>query len=408
MAFRIHEHVVRGEIDNRTRGQVTGTLWFEGREDPVVLELQGNPWRDLAGHSLRFVNPNPKPGLPEGLQTLQKGQVGDITASRKVKVPECSMDELMEHFKNKTPYPWHWGNSLYLEWYSACNGRVVVESSEYTLEIEGPPTWTMTEEEEQAQGEANAKAMEGFMGDLARVLELLPPVDEDGDVPEAEAEADDWDARMKLLFDRTDARVRAEGLEKDHETWDRVYEEEREKLRRERGEPEPEPLTPGEEEERARWIEEMNAVCEEALEEWVKNPPPEPEPHPLREFATELGLQIHEDIQKGGWLPEDAPDEHPLRELQYGVTFAAAKLAGALGHFEGGLHTWPPDELLAGDVLVRLKKARGYLRDAIAGLDAVDEQRLAPPEWISSLRLHVEHILNEVLRLIREARDGLE
>lgn len=92
MAHRIHEHIVRGEVDNRTRGRVTGTLWLEGRAEPVSLDLQGNPWRDLAGLRLRFSNPRPKPGPPEGLQSLQKGQAGDITASRKVKVPDCSSE----------------------------------------------------------------------------------------------------------------------------------------------------------------------------------------------------------------------------------------------------------------------------------------------------------------------------
>ncbi len=39
--------------------------------------------------------------------------------------------------------------------------------------------------------------------------------------------------------------------------YERIYEEEREKIRQERGEPEPEPLTPEQEAEQAAWIEEM-------------------------------------------------------------------------------------------------------------------------------------------------------
>jgi hypothetical protein len=404
MAFRIHEQVLRGEIDNRVKGRVTGTIWLEGRGQPLILELKGNPWRDLAGHLLRFTNPDPKPGVPEGLAAVQQGQVGDITASRKVKVLDCSMDEFVEHYKNRTPFPWHWGNSLYLEWYSEANGRVVIESSDYALVLEGEAAWTMTAGEEEAQAVENEKAMEGFMGDMARMLELMPEEAEDQEIPDVEAEADDWDATLNLLFDRTDARLRAEGLEGDREAQDRIYEEERAKLRRERGEPEPEPLTPEQIAEQERWVAEMNAICEEAMKEAETHPPPEPEPHPLRAFAFELGLQIHREIEAGGWIPKGAPEEHPLHEVHYGVTFAAAKLAGALGHFEYGDREWPPDEWVAGDVLVRLKKARGFLRDAIAGLDAAEEQRLAPQEWISGIRPHVEHILSEVLRLIEEAR----
>jgi hypothetical protein len=42
MAFRIHESVVRGEVDNRVKGFVRGKIWIEGRAEPVLLELEGN------------------------------------------------------------------------------------------------------------------------------------------------------------------------------------------------------------------------------------------------------------------------------------------------------------------------------------------------------------------------------
>lgn len=61
MAWRIEEQIVRGEIDNRTPGLVTGKLWLVGREEPINLKLEGNPWRDLAGHLLNFTNPDPIP-----------------------------------------------------------------------------------------------------------------------------------------------------------------------------------------------------------------------------------------------------------------------------------------------------------------------------------------------------------
>src|SRR5438309_6045074 len=44
MAFRIHDSVVRGEIDNRVMGTVSGKIWVEGRAEPVVLKLKGNAW----------------------------------------------------------------------------------------------------------------------------------------------------------------------------------------------------------------------------------------------------------------------------------------------------------------------------------------------------------------------------
>jgi hypothetical protein len=49
MAFRIHDSVVRGEIDNRVKGIVRGKVWVVARKRPVLLELKGHAWPDLAG-----------------------------------------------------------------------------------------------------------------------------------------------------------------------------------------------------------------------------------------------------------------------------------------------------------------------------------------------------------------------
>lgn len=49
MAWRLHDRVVRGEIDNRQRGHVRGKIWLIGRPDRIALDLTGNCWPDLAG-----------------------------------------------------------------------------------------------------------------------------------------------------------------------------------------------------------------------------------------------------------------------------------------------------------------------------------------------------------------------
>src|ERR1017187_1464674 len=97
MAFRIHDSVVRGEIDNRVKGIVRGKIWVEGRAEPVALELKGNAWPDLAGCLLTFANPHqriPHHGL-DSLNPIQTGQIGDLTASRKVRVPSVPMEEFL-------------------------------------------------------------------------------------------------------------------------------------------------------------------------------------------------------------------------------------------------------------------------------------------------------------------------
>ena len=44
MAFRVHDNVIRGEIDNTRRGVVTGKIWVVGRDEPLELELAGDCW----------------------------------------------------------------------------------------------------------------------------------------------------------------------------------------------------------------------------------------------------------------------------------------------------------------------------------------------------------------------------
>ncbi|HMP72667.1 MAG TPA: hypothetical protein PKE55_05325 [Kiritimatiellia bacterium] len=409
MAWRIDEPLIKGELDNRIRGTTTGTLWFQGRDEPVILNLQGNPWRDLAGHVLRFVNPNPKPGTDlSGVATHQEGVVGDITASRKVRVPDCPREEFIAGYKSGRVFTFHMANSLYLEWYSEANGRVVIESADYQIDLSSQATWTMTEDEEQQQIKANSEAIVHFMQRLADAMDqdhhLPDPEHDDHPTSEIEAQAEAETARMNRLTDRIHARLEKEGFD-DPNAYERIWREEREKLRIEMGEPEPEPLTPEQEAERAAWIEEMNRVCEEAL----ANPDEMEDPfenHPLVTLCSDLGIRIFHDIKNNAWVDEQAHHEHPLLEIEGGVQAASAKLAGALNG-TSRREEWPPHPLFAGDTLVRLKKARSYLRDALAGLDAADQQRLATSPWRSEIRQHIEHIIAAVQTAIDEVRESL-
>ncbi len=168
MAWRIHHQVVRGFIDNRIQGKVTGSIWLAGREQPFTLELQGNAWPDLAGCLLEFNNPSPIEGDLAGFADQQRGICGDMTASRKVKVPTVPLEKLAE-FRGK-PFPFVWGNSIYLEWFSERNGRVVIESCECQLSL-SPPLWRLTEQEAAADIPLKQKAMEEFMQNLQRLAE---------------------------------------------------------------------------------------------------------------------------------------------------------------------------------------------------------------------------------------------
>ena len=56
MAWRLDQHVIKGEIQNRIPGKVTGLIWLKGLNQPVELKLKGNCYRDLAGAKLVFEN----------------------------------------------------------------------------------------------------------------------------------------------------------------------------------------------------------------------------------------------------------------------------------------------------------------------------------------------------------------
>ena len=415
MAWRIEESLIRGEVDNRIRGRVTGRLWFTGRTDPVVLELKGNPWRDLAGHVLRFINPEPKSGDLGSFSSLQRGVTGDITASRKVKVPDCSMDELMVYFEARKPFPWHWGNSLHLEWHSETNGRVVIESASYQLELDSDCTWSMDEATEQEQRTANGQKMVAFMEQLTTTIAAAASEDDDVPTSKSEASADANAARMDLLLDRVTGRMQREALVPSE--FSRVMEAERKRMRRERGEPEPAPLTPDEKAVQNRWIDMMNTAAHEVIAAAQADEANQPQGddanerpahwHPLVERCYALVHRLIEEPEQRGWLSEADGREHPLRELIEGVMSSAGKLAGALGSTLDA-STWPPILILAGSVLVRLKKARGHLRDALGGLEATVTQNLADSAWCVEVGEETTAILAEVERLINEVRAVLE
>src|SRR5947209_15020337 len=107
MAFRIHDSVVRGEIDNRSKGIVRGKVWLEGRTEPILLELQGNACPDLAGCLLAFTNPGRRvtDSRLDMLAREQRGAAGELTASRKARVLDIPIEEALAASKNKQKPP---------------------------------------------------------------------------------------------------------------------------------------------------------------------------------------------------------------------------------------------------------------------------------------------------------------
>jgi hypothetical protein len=65
---------------------------------------------------------------------------------------------------------------------------------------------------------------------------------------------------------------------------------------------------------------------------------------------------------------------------------------------------WPPESLVAGYIIVRLKKARNYLIGTLHALDSAHEESLATPQWRSLAQLEVNGIYEQTLHFLREAR----
>jgi hypothetical protein len=200
MALRLDNAVIRGEIDNTSRGNVRGRLWLVGREDPVVLDLRGDAWRDVAGTRLSFVNPHPEAqSAADALHPKQKGYVGDITASRKIQIePDAGIEPGTAASE--------WCNSLYLEWFSEENGRVFIESSDFEISV-SEWLWEMDEAAEEAQKTVNLHTMRGWLAGIIRRPE--PRTIDDDDFDDSE---ESWEESLKQSDRLGDAHM--EALEK--------------------------------------------------------------------------------------------------------------------------------------------------------------------------------------------------
>ena len=193
MAFRIDSYISHGEIDNTLHGCTTGKLWLVGETEPVRLLLEGDCWRDIAGSLLTFKNfkrETPTRDVLSSLAREQNGIVGDITASRKVRIPTVPEEQWEDYFGKNEPLPTAWTNSLYLEWFSEENGRVVIESADYEITL-SQHEWDMDEDEESAQKLANMQGMREFMNRVIQPRESIPAAQEE------DADEFEWEERLK-------------------------------------------------------------------------------------------------------------------------------------------------------------------------------------------------------------------
>ena len=397
MAWRIDESMIRGEIDNRVKGIVSGKLWLVGHDKPVTLDLVGNACPDLAGCLLTFKNPSKTFALPKKpeFKTLQRGKIGDLSASRKVRVFTIPMLEAFEMMDRGEKPPERMANALYLECFSKSNGRVVIESAEYELTISAPE-WRLSAAEEKQRAKDAAAGWETFTKQLGEAVEKHKRGQKD---PEAEWNEHDYEKLMKESDARTDKYMELQ--EKYGDSPDAE-----EKIAKEMGWLKE--LTPEEQAENDCRVEEMNRICEEALNE------PEPEPDPAREgidwIRTKDG-DIHHPPQHrcsesamNFWKQTDklgvkkSGDEDLGQFIGEWLT-VGAKLAGALDGIaqERGSRD-------ASFTVAYLKRALDHLHKSQAGLEAVAPKKLLPKKMHAEARKELFEIREGILKLMDEFR----
>lgn len=391
MAWRIEEAVVHGEIDNTVEGRTTGRIWLTGRDEPLILSLDGDCWRDLAGTRLQFENPEPKPtGDADALDVDQGGIVGDMTASRKSRVPTVGEEEFHELYQSEQEIPYEWRNTLYLEWFSEINGRVVIESSSYILSI-SPHEWEMDEDEEDAQKLANLNSMRDFM---AQVIRRRDP---EGPEPDVSTGLDEfaWEERLKESDRLTDAYQ--EVLEKYMEDsdserkeafvmgWDGLLDAlaEREEAGGDN--------YPGEDKEYGSRDDSGTSFGDDEDDDDEFGDSDEEkygdeEDHPLQAKAQELAMRAMDVIQR------DSGPGSPSYQLVSNLLQVSGKLAGIL-HGRGS--GYEPE---AGFVLAVLKRCLNWLNEAVGAC-----QQLIAQEQDRDQRAALEHIRSSAF----EIRDGI-
>ena len=396
MALRLNKSIVKGEINNSVPGRVTGKLWLLGLARPVELDLVGNARRDIAGCQIKFENTSPEPqGSTRFLRRVQKGKVGECTASRKVKVLDCSLDKARELRADEQPVPIKLSNALYLEWFSDADGRVVVESTEFIINALGDePTWRMDSDQDTLQKNENRLTIREYIRKKDEELEEAWDDADDDDVFSRMDEFE-WEKELKESEARTDKYSELLETYWEHPERDRI-------IAREMG---------------WEWLDdaldaEQRGAFEEGRMEYEDVPDLDPNPategkdwirtdegdirHPLahRAFGHSMWMWHYCDDRK--LLKEGTPEV--IHEMVFEAQTLSAKLAGALN---GLCFREEPD---GGFVVACLKRALKFLERSLAASEKVLKLKLLDKKSVDEFRGGLFEIREKMLHLMKYYR----
>jgi hypothetical protein len=401
MAWRIHGSLVKGEIDNRVFGCVRGRIWLVGRNEPILLDLSGNCLRDLAGCLVRFENPRAATNAEERLDLarVQNGAAGDITASRKIRLFDVPAEEALPLAKeDKKPYE-QMANCLYIEWFSKTNGRIVIESSDYQIEVSAP-AWTLSSDEEQAQIAASHRAIRDWLERLdqrderdAQFNEQRPEFASDDEpaldefgyeklMRESDARTDKYIALLERYEDHPD-REKIVAREMGWIWLEEALEADERGALRPRGEVEISPLVPNPLTEGVDWVRDAGGHIH----------------HPLTKGAFESAMAMWHFCEDRGLLGENGDSD--LREMIFQFQTTGAKIAGALDSL-----AYEDNHVREGGFIVAaLKRALNYLHKSIAAAGKVSHKNLLAPASLDSFQADLFEVREEILNLMERFRN---
>ncbi len=445
MAIRLDKAIIRGEITNETQGRVTGRIWLLGKPEPLELNLQGNCLRDLAGCSLRFENPVPRHDPAVSIVAPQQnGVVGDMTASRKSRIPTVSDEAILDLVEAGLPIPTRVANCLYLEWFSEMNGRMVVESTEFKLEI-NTPRWMMSAEEDIQQTRESQANFHAYLDAITGGPEAEEEEDDDDEEEEYTEEEEECEEDFISESDAETADTEesgADGLvtgelnddaslievnigaeeeeplnefewEQELREADRRAEAYQEAFDRYRDHPQRERLIaeamgwePEEVEEfRDDWQDVTESLQAQDPDEMLENAgmfteDEEGAHHPLSRRAMDFALRLQRDAKARGLFEGEIARDNPVLSVIVSIIALGGKLAAAL---DGTMHGYDPEP---GFVIAMLKRSQVPLNEALHALSSIQMSGLPRDTraWLIAARTELFDLRKDILDLMSDLR----
>jgi hypothetical protein len=408
MAWRFHEHIVRGELDNTVRGRVTGRIWLAAVVEPLVFELAGDCAPDLAGCAITFENPAPVAMTTRPPAAQQRGVTGEITAARKVRVFDVPLEKAFEILDAGGEPPAHLANALVIEWFNPRCGVFRFETTEFRLTV-SPAAWRFTAAEIAERGRRIAE----------ETTEFHLAVREDGENGEWDEfrneqllrESDTMNQRCRRLHDQYGHEDLGERNLAHIMGWETIEEYLAEKMRTGR-----DPLAGGGEDESEdgggkNESEEGGVFFPDDITDYED---PEPDParegidwvrddeerivHPIYKTGRDLCSEAMDELKVPARLFTEGEDESAGEFVGQLMTLSA-KLAGALGGLarDGDV----PDPTFT---VATLKRVLEYHNAALTALAALDSSPILGAARVAHYRARLFAIREDIIALITRLR----